>query len=180
MNEEIIPWLIKQEASSAVGSSILRGQGVKGIVQQARKALMEIDSETEHDFLMLLEKDTKKIMKSFPLGARDNWGAARKVLNIFLRNLSYNKYSCEACKLRRIERWLEVPLDSYIARGLRKTQTALEHKLPRWHGIKRLRKEDSNKYQLVASKIAEKNGINKVDLDICYWRNIGREYLIGV
>jgi hypothetical protein len=184
MKSDIIPWLIKQQASSAVGSSTLRG-GVKGTVEQARKSLMTIEigkyssASAEHQFLTLLEKDTKKIMKSFPLGARENWGAARKVINIFLRNLTYNKYTCEACKLVHIEKWLEVPLDSYVAKGLRNTQTetGLAPKLPRWHGIKRLKKENSNNYQVVASKIAEKKGINKVDLDICYWRNIGREYL---
>lgn len=186
MNDDIIPWLIKQAASSAVGSSTLRGQGVKDIVQNARKSLMKIEIgkysrvPTENHFLRLLDEDTKKIMKSFPSGARKNWGAARKVINIFLRNLTYNKYTSKACKLDYIEKWLEVPLDSYVAKGLCNTQIGIEHKLPRWHGIKRLNEGNSKKYQVVASRIAEKKRINKVDLDICYWRNIGSEYLRNV
>jgi hypothetical protein len=32
-------------------------------------------------------------------------------------------------------------------------------------------------YQVAASMIAEKKGINKVDLDICCWRNIGANVL---
>jgi len=184
MKDDIIPMLIKNQASSSVGSSTLRGMG-KRIAQQARESLMTIDprkysnASTEHQFLTLLESDTKKIMKSFSYDNRKNWGAARKVLNIFLRNLTYNKYTCKARKLAHIEKWLEVPLDSNVAKGLRTTQikTGLEPKLLPWKSIKGLEKEESNNYQIVASKIAKKKRLNRVDLDICYWRNIGTEYL---
>lgn len=79
-----------------------------------------------------------------------------------------------------IRKWLEVPLDSYVAKGLCASQTGIEHKLPRWNSIKRLDRRKNKKYQIVASRIAQKKGINKVDLDIYYWRNIGNEYLKNV
>lgn len=67
MNDEVVGLLIKEMASSSVGSSTLRGQGVKGIVHSARESLMktEIDRyskvSTENDFLRLLDQDTKRI-----------------------------------------------------------------------------------------------------------------------
>jgi hypothetical protein len=178
MNKEIIRLLAKQRASSGVGSSTLRGHP-NGIIPAAREALNEIEIEnysrvnTEKAFLNLLERDTQKIMTAFPKKAKDDWGAARKVLNIFLRDLCYYKYTCRHYKLERIEKWLEVPLDSYVAKGLRHFNGSLR----RWPGIKGLQRKVSDEYQEAAARLAKVKRINKVDLDIIFWRNNGEDYL---
>lgn len=180
MDYKTIELLIKREASASVGNSTLRGQGAKGVVDSSRKALARIKIDkysvvsTQDEFLRILEGDTQELMKSLPTGAQ-NWGAARKVLNIFLRSLVYNKHICKALKFNHIEKWLEIPLDSHVAKGL--SSTTLGSDLPRWHSIKHLNKNDSDRYQTIANKIAQKLGINRVDLDIYLWRQVGIKYL---
>lgn len=137
---------------------------------------------TKDEFLKILNQDTEKIKKSLPSKAQ-KWGAARKVINIFLRNLAYNKYICKKYKLDRMEKWLEVPLDRYVATGLRNTK--LGKNLPSWPGIKNLQKgekqnSDYQQYQAVAQSIAEKKRINRIDLDIIFWRKLCDAYLEGI
>ncbi|MEK6527452.1 MAG: hypothetical protein AABZ36_01005 [Nitrospirota bacterium] len=183
MNDTTIDLLIKREASASVGNSTLRSQGAKDVVESARKSLAKIKIEkysitsTQKEFIEILDKDTQEIMRALPSGAQ-NWGAARKVINIFLRNLIYNKHICQKHKIDHIESWLEIPLDSHVAEGLSETDSG--RNLPRWNSIKRLTKADSDQYQLVAYTIAEKLKINRIDLDIYLWRKIGIELLKNV
>jgi hypothetical protein len=46
-----------------------------------------------------------------PAGAK-NWGAARKALNLVLRDILYNQYLQREYGFNRIGKWLELPLDS--------------------------------------------------------------------
>ena len=47
------------------------------------------------------------------------WGTARKCLNIFLRDVTYNVFTRTHYGLDAIQAMLEVPLDSRVAEGLR-------------------------------------------------------------
>ena len=166
-------------AEGAAATSALRNQGAKGVIDKARQFLKGLDlyefanCTTEDQFSTVLNEKTKALQKSFPRGAKKNWGAARKVLNLFLRDILYNQYLSRHFGFRRLEIWLEVPLDSFAAKGIwsdYKPQT-----LPRWKSIKSLTYEDSQDYQKAAAAIASSCGFARVHLDILYWRDIGQK-----
>jgi hypothetical protein len=118
------------------------------------------------DFVHWLDAKTEELRKSFPLGGQ-HWGAARKVMNLFLRHACYNVYVRERYRLQRIEGWLEVPLDDIVAKKLKRA--AGRGKLPYWPGLKGLDKEVSRIYQEFAEKFAGQKAIARVHLDPLLW-----------
>jgi hypothetical protein len=146
--------------------------GPKGTIAAARGYLAEIElgclrGKTEKEFFKWLNQETKRLLRKLPHDAQ-NWGAARKFLNIFLRGIVYNKHICEKYSLDHIEPWLELPLDSHVAEGLCSEDNGKS--LPRWTTVISLDKKTSKKYQDFASRMAKKKGVNRVDLDLIYWR----------
>ena len=123
MNEELIDFLRERTAESAAGTTALRNQGDKGVIHNARKFLRGLEPykfakcATEGLFSALLDEKTKALQESFPPAAR-NWGAARKVLNLYLRDVLYSRYLCKHFDFHHLEKWLEVPLDSFAAKGI--------------------------------------------------------------
>lgn len=117
-------------------------------------------------FEELLNVEAAKIVRRMPRDAR-HWGIARKVLNIFLRGATYNSFLREDFKLHRIERQLELPLDSLTVKGLKKRSP--KRSLPRWHGVKNLSEADSDRFQVRASEIAADLEVERIHLDIYLW-----------
>lgn len=157
----------------AIGRSTLRNQGAPGVVDAARNYLEELPLREFHvptrtRFRRVLDKHTDQLQKKLPRGAR-NWGAARKALNIFLRDVVYNQYLCRHYGLRRLERWLEVPLDRDVATALIDDRPKSMH-LPSWRSIKALTETRSDLFQNAARAVAKKRGVARVHLDIEYWR----------
>ena len=111
------------------------------------------------------------MMAQFPTPARNDWGAARKALNLTLRDILYNQYLQEALGFNRIEKWLELPIDGFVAKAIRK---GTESRLPVWRGIKHLTKQDSEDYQRAAREIAVR--MSPIRLDILFFRNLGDDY----
>jgi hypothetical protein len=107
------------------------------------------------------------MVKKLPVGGQ-HWGSARKYLNIFLRDVAYNKYLYRAYKLSAIGPWLEVPLDSHVAGGLREEQGGAV--LPRWTTVIGLDATTSATYQKFAFQVAKSKGFDRVHLDLLYWR----------
>ena len=141
------------------------------MIDAAREFLAALDLAvfncgTEKKFKSELDNATNGLMLSLPKTAR-SWGAARKAINLFLRDALYNRYLAETCLLNSIETWLEIPLDSAVARGLKKLGTRGE--LPFWPGLKKLSPSISSKFQLFAQDIALKRGLARVHLDIYLW-----------
>lgn len=174
MNIEYIRYLKERQASTSVGASTARGMGPKGTIQMAREFLAGLDLErfqkkSKTSFLHELEITTVLFSSALPEMAR-RWGSARKFLNIFLRGCVYNKHLCSYYKLNSIEPWLEVPLDSHVAKGLKRI--AGRGKLPRWPGVINLTPNDSGKFQEFASKLAQEDCVNRVDLDLRFWRRV--------
>lgn len=164
--------LQKRTAQASMGSSSLRNQGAPGVLSVARGVVANIDLKklslsTRKGFFAILDRQTQIMSSSFPDGAR-NWGAARKGLNLFLRDVIYNKDLCDFYELVHIRRWLEVPLDKHVALGL-KAEPEGKH-LPRWCGIKKLKAPVSREFQSVAAKVALRKRLERVDLDVYYWR----------
>jgi hypothetical protein len=164
-------------AEAAVGPSALRNQGAPGVVGVARSFLKELDLETfavvrEMDFVRRLDSATVNLCRRFPKGAR-NWGAARKAVNLFLRDALYNSYLARHFHIDRLEHWLEIPLDQYVAAGLHKDLRG--EGLPQWAGIKHVTSDESMAFQQVAKVVARKKGIARIHLDLVYWRGKGGE-----
>ena len=157
----------------AVGASALRNQGAEGVVKTARDFFkkMKIQSfvtQNENQFQKRLDSETDKLLTNFPKRAR-NWGAARKAINLFLRDVLYNTYLNKYYSFYKVEKYLEVPLDSYTIKGIK--EDSKTNSLPKWKGIKYLNLEYSKIFQNLAKDIAKRKGIARVHLDLLYWRN---------
>lgn len=158
-------------AVRAIGPSSLRNQGSPGVIDAARKFVANLDlsrisTGVEREFLSQLDKTTDRLLQAMPMKAR-NWGAARKAVNLFLRDAFYNQYLTTEFDLRRLESWLEIPLDGAVARGLKKIGDRGE--LPDWPGLKKLTPSVSSQFQSFAEGIAKNRGIARVHLDIYLW-----------
>jgi hypothetical protein len=175
MNKELLDLLHRRIAGTSVGASTARGMSPRGTIAAARNYLAGLDLsrfsvQSEKEFRGLLNRATRAYVKKLPVGAQC-WGPARKFLNIFLRGVVYNKYLCAAYELGQIEPWLEVPLDSHVAKGLKGEDGG--NKLPRWQTVVGLDADTRRRYQLFASQVAAKRGVCRIHLDLLYWRRQG-------
>lgn len=147
--------------------------GPKGTARRVKRFLASVDLNrfrvnSQARFDRTLSSVTQAFVRALPPKAR-HWGMARKVLNIFLRDAAWNRHTCRRFGLRRVERWMEVPLDSHVGSQLRESRYG-EH-LPKWKTVKRLTPEQSAAFQTVAATVARSKGILRVDLDVYYWGN---------
>lgn len=161
----------KYIAVTTIGPSALRNQGSKGVIKAAQKHLADIDlqvfrAKDEAAFLRVLDDQTEILRCALPREAQ-NWGAARKALNLFLRDICYNRFLCERHGLALAEGWMEIPLDSLIAASLKRKGT--RGQLPRWPGLNGLTPEVSSKFQALAKRVASAEGISRVHLDMRLW-----------
>ena len=168
--KDFIKTLQHKVAIAAVGPSALRGQG-EGVLRTsqdflARMSLARVPKSSEKRYRLWLDRQTELLLNSLPIKNRP-WGAARKAINLFLRDALYNKYLSKQFKLQSIETWLEVPLDSVVAKGLKLHSN--RGKLPRWPGLKNLKPDISKGFQAFASKQAILKGIARVHLDMYLW-----------
>ncbi|TFV95803.1 hypothetical protein E4S40_06155 [Algoriphagus kandeliae] len=173
--------LQRRIAQLSVGASALRNQGGSGLVETCRN-YFEKKIDLQNFFSALKEKDeyslfldnhTNELLKLFPKEAK-SWGAARKGLNLFLRDICYNKYFADKFNLpkdysdnNRMLKYLEVPLDKDVAKGLIRS---FPKKLPKWDRIKNLTKETSDQFQEKANLLATEKGVARVHLDLLFWR----------
>jgi len=171
-NPRLLKKLQWRIAVLAIGPSTLRNQGASGVNEVARSFLAGLKirrfaSSNEAAFRRKLDTATEAGQVSFPAGAQ-HWGTARKAINVFLRDCLYSADLSSAYNIARIRPWLELPLDSFAARGLRNDGA----RLPRWRGVKHLDDSTNLEYQAAARSIAQKlpGNVCRVDLDLCYWR----------
>ena len=160
-------------ANNSIGPSTARGMGPKGTIKSARNFLSSLNifrlkSKNKLHFQKNHNKITKELQKALPVGAK-NWGSARKFLNIFFRNILYNKYLCKHYDILHTEPWLELPLDSHVARGL-KSEKGSGHLL-RWRTVISLTPTVNRIYQDFALKVSERHNTQRIHLDLLYWRN---------
>ena len=157
-------------AVASIGPSSLRGQG-KGVLSAAQEFLGGIQlglipKSSELNFRKWLDRQTVLLLDVLPIRNRP-WGAARKALNLFLRDALYNHYLRRRFALKKVEKWLEVPLDSLVAKGL--IEKAGADILPRWPGLKHLTPAASTEFQSFALREARKRRFNRIHLDIYLW-----------
>lgn len=168
--KDFITTLQRMVAVTAVGPSALRGQGkgVLGAAQDflARLSLARLPKSNAKRFRAWLDRRTEALLDVLPVENRP-WGAARKAVNLFLRDALYNQYLCSHFKLQSVEPWLEVPLDSAVARGLKSRGKRGE--LPQWPGLKNLKSNVSDRFQDFATQYAEQKDVARVHLDMYLW-----------
>jgi len=168
--DTFIPTMQQKVSVSAIGPSALRGQG-KGVLKASQKfltslSLDRVPASGEAQFRVWLDWQTELLLDKLPIKGRP-WGAARKAINLFLRDALYNQYLCARFNLGRIEPWLEIPLDGVVARELKRE--AGRGGLPRWRGLKYLKADESARFQAFASERARELGIERVHLDMYLW-----------
>ncbi|MBA2501944.1 MAG: hypothetical protein H0V27_03605 [Pyrinomonadaceae bacterium] len=178
MKEKFLEHIQNRVAETCVGASSLRNQGAGGVLKVVREyfATMPLDmfvAPTEERFLVVLNNETEKLRRLLPQSAQ-NWGTARKAINLFLRDALYNRYLSEHYGLDRIEAFLEIPLDGDVAGELHDPKGELHNlkgdDLPRWKSIKSLSESESSLYQAKAQRHAQGLGVNRVHLDLIWWR----------
>ncbi|MBU4076926.1 MAG: hypothetical protein KKI06_09510, partial [Euryarchaeota archaeon] len=156
----------------SIGASTLRGQGPPGFVRTAREFLIElnlrIDNINEEQFKNWLDENTEKLMEKFP-GAKNNWGAARKAINVFLEEAFYNRFLAEEYNLHKLEEFLEIPLDNHVVTELIKHGNRCN--LPKWNSIKKLTLADNEIYQNCAREVANEKRTKRIYLDLEFWRS---------
>jgi hypothetical protein len=158
-------------ARVAIGASTARGRGNKGAAKAARSFLCGLKLapfavRSRAAFAAQLDRATAQLLSALPRKAQ-RWGLARKFLNIFLRDCFYTTYLARAYHLDRAEQLFELPLDSITAKELRKA-AGREH-LPRWPGVRKVTKDVSARYQVIALEEAKKEKIARLHLDAKYW-----------
>ncbi len=168
--KSFIPIVQRKVAVSAIGPSALRGQG-KGVLKASQNFLAEmsldrIPRSSPARFRDWLDRQTELLLDQYPIEGRP-WGASRKAINLFLRDVLYNKYLSRKFSIQEIEPWLEVALDSAVARGL--TDAAGRGALPKWPGLKGLTPDVSDCFQDFASEYADDFGVERVHLDMYLW-----------
>jgi hypothetical protein len=108
-------------------------------------------------------------MKRFPKGAKKNWGAARKAINLLMVAAYFNKVLSREYKLDKFKDVLETPLDGIAAKELREfARKNLKLRL-QFPGIKHLTPQVSEQFQNVASNYARQIGIPRAELDLILW-----------
>jgi len=172
-DEQFYPDMQRYIAVTTIGPSALRNQGSKDVIKKAQKHLGAIDLNVfrvsdETSFLRVLNDETENLRCALPPEAQ-RWGAARKALNLFLRDICYNRFLCERHDLSRTEEWMEIPLDSLIAASLKREAKKEGVQLPRWKGLIGLLRDDSSKFQAFAKQLASGQGISRVHLDMRLW-----------
>ncbi len=158
-------------AVTTVGPSTLRNQGGPGVIETAQRFLSSLDIgsfavQDEKSFLAVLDTMTDELRRRLPQYSR-HWGAARKALNLFLRDICYNRFLAHRYSLAGLERWMEIPLDSLVAVALKKRVG--RGRLPSWPGLKGLTPPLSLRFQHVARDWAEAEDISRVHLDMRIW-----------
>ena len=155
---------------TAVGPSALRGQG-KGVLRATQSYLGSVDlagipAASGKQYADWLDGQTRALLEILPIKYKP-WGAARKALNLFMREALYNRYLCAHFGIRKIEPWMEIPLDSVVAKGLK--HHAGRGRLPQWPGLKRLEPDRSRVYQDFAMAYSREKKISRVHLDVYLW-----------
>lgn len=179
--EDFLKQIHRRLAIISVGGSAIRNQGAAGLIDIARGYFENsislekffVSLRDEGSFRRFLNSHTDQLVDQFPKGGK-SWGAARKGLNLFFRDLVYNKFIAEKFHLAvNFEQFneevkhLEVPLDSFVAKGL---YASPNNHLPRWKSIRELTKMVSDQYQSQATEVARGLNIARVHLDLKYWR----------
>jgi hypothetical protein len=158
---------------SITPSAVRSRRGAKGAMHTVIKFLAVLDISSLADasrFSRWLDDTTDQLLSRLPSDFQF-WGTARKCVNIFLRDASYNALLRENFRLDILDPVLETPLDRWVASGLR--CDAGRNRVPPWDTIIGLKPEEHAIYQAVAAEVArEKYNTYRANLDLWYFRRV--------
>ena len=131
---------IQRFIANSFSVGIVRRMGPAGTLGAGQGFLKDLDlaaiSKTLPDrFPHLLDHRTERLREC--IGGEKPWGAARKCLNLFFRDALYSHYLRKHYGLAKFERYLEIPLDSYVGKRLKREPEGAD--LPAWKNVKGLR-----------------------------------------
>ena len=163
----------------AIGSSAMRQQGTKNAIQEIRNVLYDEDLEKfklvlqENKFLVYLDDLTNQIYEKLHVTHKLEWGAVRKALNLYFRDIFYSSYFCKKLMLEvSLMSQLEIPLDSFTGKGIIEDYSKIANCSIKWTTIKSLTPQKSKQLQKMAKIV--NSTFHKlptvVDLDLVYWR----------
>lgn len=174
ISKELLEKVQDRVANNSVGPSTVHGQKT-GTVKAARTFFKKLNLNVfsnvsnEADFLEKLDKQTKLLQPKLP---DRKWGFARKTLNIFLFQAAHDIYLSKKYGLRKLVKFLELPLDNPNAERLKEENE--NGKKLNWENIKDLEKKDSDEFQSVAKEIArnKKYGYNckRCELEFYFYK----------
>lgn len=160
-------------ARISIGASTVRlgGRKHKGLqlTGPARQYLSELPLKKLIDVARYperIDRWTAELQLRFPHRGQ-YWGIARKCVNIFMRNVAYNHWLRRAYSLDKLDAVLEVPLDSYARKGLRREEGG--QRLRECASVIGVTPEINAEYQAFAANVARRRGINRVHLDLWYF-----------
>lgn len=166
--KKFIKIMQKKVSYSSLSPSALRGQveGTLGILRTycSNIVLSEFTQITQDEFNEKLDTLINDILEKHP---NIFWGAARKAINLFLRDCLYNNYLSDKYDLDSIKDFLEIPLDSIVSGKL--YDSCGDRKLPKWKSLKELNEEESKIYQNCAQLKANECKIERIHLDMVLW-----------
>ena len=161
-------------ANWAIGPSTLRGQGT-GVTGAAKRFLIkELDIKGIADkgisgYRKWLDDRTAEMKATFPHTSQENWGAARKAINLFMVGAYFNKILSQEHNLESFGDVLEVPLDGRVADNLVMFAAEILNRKLEFTGIKYLEVDVGDQFQDVASECARRENVPRVELDIILW-----------
>ena len=178
---EWIENVLQHLSSLSVGGSTLRSQCAEGGVMSARNFLRQLSISDlsrmdQTQFARFLQQQTTNLSRKIlhPQTGKPNFGAARKVINIFLRTCAMNKDIYKKFNLKKIEPFLEVPIDRQVVNKINaiKIENGYRFNLPTAQPftIRDLDSTNHRLFQNAASQIAADMGLYRYELDIIFWR----------
>ncbi len=170
MDKNILRRLQELLAVRTLPDSVRHGHGAGSVARTfcASLPLGQLGERHGGRFLSRLEASTVRRRRA-PSPSGRSWGAAREVLNLFLREAHYNGYLCGHYHLERAEGWLELPLDTRRARRLLAERPGSG--LPPWRGVKTVTSSMNSNCQGLAVEVAEQKGVAHVHLDVIWRRS---------
>jgi hypothetical protein len=103
---EFLRLVQRRIANVAIAPSTLRNQGAPGVAEATRTFLADLDLRVLRGidpaaYAGILEEWTARLMQQFPGGAQ-NWGTARKALNVFMVQAFLDRFLAEEYGLDRL------------------------------------------------------------------------------
>lgn len=171
-NKQFLEFIIRRNARVVAGPSATRGRNNAGVGAVAREYLSGINlakfaTNNASRFAVALDGETEGLRRAFPPRASKNWGLARKLVNLFLRDCLYTVYLEKSFRLSQAEPLLELPLDSITGTKLCNTVGNGQHL--RWRGVSKLNRDVNALMQAAASEEATRRKTCRVHLDAVWW-----------
>ena len=153
-------------ARRAIAPTTLRGNASREGRREIFRFLSKLQTPNDPTrFATWLDDQTVWLAKRSAI----EWGASRKALNLFLRDLRHDSQFGPGLAVLAPE--LEIPLDSVTMKAIRQNKYLMPdvRKKLSVTTIKGLTRSLSFSFQEAAKVVAKKRKVDRVDLDVLFW-----------